>query len=243
MFGFNKTISLPGGQIYTLFQDMLNQPHLLIAGTTGSGKSVIVNGIILTALHSGPRDFQFILIDPKRVELSEYKKTPHCIRYASEPDSMVDALNLAMDITERRYKDMQRRGLKKCDGSHVYIIIDEYADLITTDKRRVQPLIQRICQIGRAARVHVIACTQCPLSSVIDTRIKVNFDSRVGLRTRSKQDSRNILDVPGLETLPKYGQGVYMTPAGMQLYNIPMYSDAEKVRILTFWTKKRRRVA
>lgn len=115
------------------------------------------------------------------------------------------------------------------------MVIDELADLMTTNKKQVQPLIQRLAQIGRAANVHIIAATQCPLSTVIPTPIKVNFDSRVGLRTRSKQDSRNILGLPGCETLPRYGQGYYMTPAGLQLYNIPMYSPAEVQRLVDYW--------
>ena len=95
--------------------------------------------------------------------------------------------------------------------------------------------MQRLAQIGRAANVHIIAATQCPLSAVIPTPIKVNFDSRVGLRTRSKQDSRNILGLPGCETLSRYGQGYYMTPAGLRLYNIPMYSPAEVQRLVDYW--------
>ena len=195
---------------------MLQQPHLLIAGATGSGKSVVINGIITTALKDSPAAVQFIFIDPKRVELVDYRPLPHTLKYASEPGDMVQALQYAMDTTERRYKAMQSRHEKNYSGGAVYVIIDELADLMTTNRKHVQPLIQRLAQIGRAANVHIIAATQCPLSAVIPTPIKVNFDSRVGLRTRSKQDSRNILGLPGCETLPRYGQGYYMTPAGLQ---------------------------
>ena len=214
---------------------MLQQPHLLVAGATGSGKSVVINGIMYTALFKSPAQVQFILIDPKRVELIDYKPLPHILRYASEPGEMVQALDYAMEITERRYKAMQARYIKNYDGGAVYIIIDELADLMTTARRQVQPVLQRLAQVGRAANVHIIAATQCPLASVIPTPIKVNFDSRVGLRTRSKQDSRNILGLPGCETLPRYGQGYYMTPAGLQLYNIPMYDPAEVQRLVDYW--------
>ena len=225
----------PTGDYFTLYKDMLKQPHLLIAGATGSGKSVVINGLVYTALYDSPAAVQFILIDPKRVELVDYKPLPHTVQYASEPGEMVQALEKAMEITESRYRAMQAQRVKKYSGAALYVIIDELADLMTTDRRHVQPLLQRLAQIGRAANVHIIAATQCPLSAVIPTPIKVNFDSRVGLRTRSKQDSRNILGLPGCETLPRYGQGYYMTPAGLQLYNIPMYSPAEVQRLVDYW--------
>ena len=237
-----KTIyTTPQGSVYALYKDMLTQPHLLVAGATGSGKSVVISGIIYTALHDSPAQVQFILIDPKRVELIDYKTLPHTITYASEPAAMIAALNQAMQITERRYITMQRHHEKKYNGSAVYVIIDELADLMTTNKRQVQPLLQRLCQIGRAANVHVIAATQCPLSAVIPTQIKVNFDSRVGLRTRSAQDSRNILGVKGCECLPRYGQGYYMTPEGLTLYNIPMHPAADIAQIVQYWQRSRPR--
>ena len=239
---FKKTWETPQGSYYNLFSDMLKQPHLLVAGATGSGKSVVINGIIATALKDSPAAVQFIFIDPKRVELIDYKRLPHTLQYASEPGDMVQALQLAIDTTERRYKEMQRQHLKQYPGGAVYVIIDELADLMTTNRKAVQPIIQRLAQIGRAANVHIIAATQCPLSAVIPTPIKVNFDSRVGLRTRSKQDSRNILGVAGCECLPRYGQGYYMTPAGLQLYNIPMYSPAEFARLVDYWQHTRPRL-
>ena len=164
---------------------MLQQPHLLIAGATGSGKSVVINGMMTTALKDSPAAVQFILIDPKRVELVDYKELPHTLRYSSEPGEMVQALQEAIAITDNRYRDMARQHVKKYGGGAVYVVIDELADLMTTNKKQVQPILQRLCQIGRAANVHVVAATQCPLSAVIPTPIKVNFDSRVALRTRS----------------------------------------------------------
>ena len=237
-----KTIwTTPQGSVYTLYKDMLQQPHLLVAGATGSGKSVVINGIIYTALHDSPAAVQFILIDPKRVELISYKTLPHTITYASEPAAMIAALNQAMQITESRYRAMQSRHERKYSGGAVYVIIDELADLRTTNKRQVQPLLQRLCQIGRAANVHVIAATQCPVSAVIPTPIKVNFDSRVALRTRSAQDSRNILGIKGCECLPRYGQGYYMTPEGLILYNIPMHPAEDITQIVQYWQRSRPR--
>lgn len=228
----------PRMEYYSLYADMLKQTHLLIAGATGSGKSVVINGIITTSLQYSPEQVQYILIDPKRVELIDYKPLPHTIIYASEPDTMVQALQRAVHLIEGRYAIMQRQHVKKYSGSNVYIVIDELADLMTTNKKQVQPLIQRIAQVGRAANVHIIAATQCPLSAVIPTPIKVNFDSRVGLRTRSKQDSRNILGCAGCERLPSYGQGYYMTAQGIELYRIPMYDNATTTHLIQHWTRQ-----
>ena len=133
--------------------------------------------------------------------------------------------------------------MKKYSGAALYVIIDELADLMTTDRRHVQPLLQRLAQIGRAANVHIIAATQCPLAAVIPTPIKVNFDARVALRTRSAQDSRNILYSRGCEDLPRYGQGYYMTPEGVKLYNIPMIDPAEIDRLITYWKHQRPRLS
>lgn len=237
----HKEWRTPPGQVYNLYRDILKQPHLLIAGATGSGKSVVINGLVYTAMYDSPAAVQFILIDPKRVELVDYKPLPHTLMYASEPGEMVEALEKAMDITESRYKAMQRQRVKKYPGGALYVIIDELADLMTTARRQVQPLIQRLAQVGRAANVHIIAATQCPLATVIPTPIKVNFDSRVALRTRSAQDSRNILGLTGCELLPRYGQGYYMTPDGLKLYNIPMQPQEDINALVKYWQRSRPR--
>lgn len=227
----------PGGEYSPLYLDMAKQPHLLIAGATGSGKSVVINGIIHALLTtSSPARCRFILIDPKRVELSMYRGLPHVLLYASEPGEPARALQEAIRLIDSRYALMQQQGTRTYAGSDVYVIIDELADLMTTDKRTVQPLLQRIAQIGRAARVHLIAATQCPLASVIPTAIKCNLDSRVGLRTRSAQDSRNILGLPGCEQLPRYGQGYYMTAEGISRYQLPMFSDGQIQNLINYWT-------
>lgn len=230
----------PQGACKGLYTDMLEQPHLLIAGATGSGKSVILNGLIYTALYHSPAAIQFILIDPKRVELADYRRLPHTLRYASEPAQMVEALRYAVTTMETRYRAMQWRREKKFDGPDIYVVIDELADLMTTNKKQVQPLLQRLGQVGRAACVHVIAATQCPIAAVIPTPIKVNFDARVGLRTRSAQDSRNILGFNGCETLPRYGEGYYMTPEEVTRHSIPMTPQEEIDRLITYWKKHRR---
>ena len=225
----------PGGKYYNLYADMLQQTHILIGGATGSGKSVLINGIMHTALLQSPAMYQFILIDLKRVELQDYKNLPHTLYYADSIEKALSALSLALQYIECRYQDMQRMHVKKFPGSCVYVVIDELADLMTVNKKAVTPLLQRIAQIGRAANVKIIAATQSPLATVIPTQIKVNFDTVIGLHTRSAQDSRNILGTSGCELLPRYGQGYYQTPKGIQLYEIPMYSDQETARILSYW--------
>lgn len=238
-----KTWKTPAGEAFNLYLNALAQTHLLIGGTTGSGKSVLVNGLIYTALFRAPSAVQFILIDPKRVELVEYKPLPHVLRYASEPDTMTAALDLAMNATESRFTVMQSEGVKKWRGGDLYVIIDELADLMTTNRKTVQPLLQRLCQIGRAARVHVVACTQTPISAVIPTQIKVNFDSRFILRTRTAQDSRNLMDRTGAELLPRYGQAYYSTPEYIPpaLVTVPMIPDDEISARVHWWMNQARK--
>lgn len=252
MFNFNQRKSggaplfryqSPSGERYKLYADMLKQPHLLIAGATGSGKSVVINALIYTALYNFPGDQSggslFILIDPKRVELVQYRDLPHVVRYASEPDTMRDALTLAMEICENRYKAMQKERVKKYTGSDLYIIIDEFADLMTTQKRFVVPIIQRLAQIGRAARVHIILATQTPIAKILPTEIKCNFDARVALRTRSAQDSRNITGLKGCESLPRYGYGYYMTPERNAVEALPMIDENELDARVEWWERQK----
>ena len=241
-----KTIyQTPTGQVSRLFLDMLAKPHVLLGGATGSGKSVTINGLIYAALFDSPAQRRFILIDPKRVELRDYASLPHTLMYASEPAQMIAALREALGICDARFKDMQRRGLREYDGSHIYVIIDELADLLTVKatKSDATTLIQRIGQIGRAARVHMIAATQSPVSAVIPTPIKVNFDTRVGFRTATAQDSRNIVAVKGCEQLPDpraagKGYAYYRDGANLTLYVIPMVSDIERRRLIAWWMDK-----
>lgn len=206
----------PTGTVPRLCLDILDQPHTLIAGATGSGKSVLINDLIYTALFSPPCDKQFILIDPKRVELRSYRKLPYTLIYASEPADMVSAINKAVDIMERRYKRMTRRGEKQSREPHIYIIVDEFADLMTTLKRQTVPALCRLAQLGRAANIHLILATQRPTKDIVTGQIKVNIDARVALRCPTAQDSRNIINTTGAEQLPRHGFCYYLTPDTMQ---------------------------
>ena len=227
----------PGVDIPAVYNDMTKQIHLLIAGKTGSGKSVVINGIIYSLLSQYfPEECKLVLVDPKRVELSSYKRLPHCLYYASEKNQIENAFTITLQEIENRYKAMQRQRVKKYTKGHIYLIIDELADLILTNKKIVLPYLQRIAQIGRAANVHIIAATQCPLTQVIPTEIKVNFDSILGLKTATKQHSRNIINIPGCENLPPYGEGYYITPKSFTREKLPMIEEKQLDTMIQYWT-------
>lgn len=242
LYSLHRKYITPGGSIYTIYRELAERPHLLIAGATGSGKSVALNGIIYTSLliHS-PFECQFCLIDPKKVELVQYKDLPHTARYASETIDIVRSLQWAVDETESRFSRMQLKKIKEYDGPHLYVIIDELADLMTTMKKETLPLLQRLAQIGRAARVHVIACTQNVMAVTIPTVLKCNFPAVLGLRTATAQQSRFLIATPGCEMLPNpktegKGYGFLRDGADLQKYQLHMYQDDEIQTVVNYWT-------
>jgi len=233
----------PGGmQCYAPFLRLADRPHLLIAGATGSGKSVALNGIITSMLmtHS-PFRFQLALIDPKKVELSQYATLPHCVRYACDPPEIVRTLQWAVQETEHRFSIMQMEGQREYDGAHLYVVIDELADLMVSIKKETLPLLQRLAQIGRAARVHVIACTQNVLAVTIPTVLKCNFSTILGLRTANKQQSRFLIAEGGCEMLPdpkREGKGYGFIRDGADLEKILIYKYPDSVidSVINWWT-------
>lgn len=233
-----KTWKTPQGKASALALDFIKQTHLLIAGTTGSGKSVIINNIIYTLLYKSPKEVKLILIDPKKVELVQYRDLPHTLAYASEQADIINTIKNTVALMEYRYKTMQKQGIKKSREADIYIIIDEYADLITTSKKAVECLICRIAQLGRAARVHLIIATQRPTRDIITGQVKVNIDSRLALRVPTAQDSRNIINIKGAELLSKYGQGYYLTPDTLtpQLVDISYIQETELADRVKWWT-------
>ena len=232
----------PGGDYSLLFDDCLKQTHLLIAGETGSGKSVFENGLMYTALLNAPCKVGFILIDPKLTELIAYKDLEHTIAYANDGKGMINALKQAIAIIMARNADMARKRIKTYEGSDIYVVVDELADLMTTHRKEAFPLLQRIAQIGRAAKVHLIACTQSPISKIIPTELKCNFTSRIGLRTISRQDSRNILDMAGCELLPEpaiehKAYCYYRRNGSIDKYIVPYTKEADINRLINHWRK------
>jgi S-DNA-T family DNA segregation ATPase FtsK/SpoIIIE len=231
-----------------LYADMLQQIHILIAGSTGSGKSTVVNGMIHAALRNSPARVGLILIDPKGTELGEYADLPHVIDYANRPADIPRALRGAVDLMHCRLADMKRRRLREYDGSDVYVIIDELMPIMTRPdiKRACYSPLLDLLALARAARVHVVACTQSPVAAVIPTPLKCNFDSRLALRTASAQDSRNIIGARGCECLPNpvidhRAEGYYMRGPEITLYQLPRVEDAERRRIIEFWEHSRPR--
>lgn len=233
----------PGGRVYRLYTHLADLPHLLIAGATGSGKSVTVNGIIYSLLATRlPSECGFILLDPKKVELIQYKDLPHTVRYASEPADMIEALYCALDETQRRFSEMQRAGVREYSGPDLYVIIDELADLMTAHKNTALPPLQRLAQIGRAAKVHVIACTQNVMAVTIPTVLKCNFPTILGLRTATAAQSRYLIASTGCEALPdpkKAGKGIGYLRDGADLnrYELYMYPDSEINSMIDYWTR------
>lgn len=231
----------PSGRVYTLFEGMAAQPHLLIAGATGSGKSVLENGIIATLLHHSPAKVRLILIDPKRVELRRYAALPHVLAYADTAPAILAALQRAREIVEERFRVMQREDRTEYDGADVYIIIDELAALMTTQKRDVLPILQYLGMIARAAHVHMIVCTQTVRADVLPTTLTCNFDSRIALRTSTRQQSRMIIDVPGCESFPSphlSGEAFcfYRVGADLVRWKIPYITPEEIESLCQWWT-------
>lgn len=239
----------PGGRVFRLYSALADRPHLLIAGATGSGKSVTVNGIIYALLATrAPSECGFILLDPKKVELVQYARLPHVVRYASEPSDMIDALNLAVKETDRRFSIMQQQGVKMFNGPDLYVIVDELADLMVSQKAAALPPLQRLAQVGRAARVHVIACTQNVMAVTIPTVLKCNFPTVLGLRTATAAQSRYLIASAGCETLPdpkKAGKGIGYLRDGADLdrYELYMYPEEEITRMINYWTAGARRAS
>ena len=238
-----KAYRTPSGMMcYTPFLDIASRPHLLIAGATGSGKSVALNGIITSLLmkHS-PFRCQFVLIDPKKVELSQYAVLPHAVKYACDHPDIVRSLQWTVDETERRFTYMQQKGMKEYEGSHMYVIIDELADLMVSIKKETLPLLQRLAQIGRAARVHVIACSQNIMAQTIPTVLRCNFSTILGLRTCNAQQSRFLISATGCEMLPDpkregKGYGFLRDGADLEKLMIYRYPNDQIESVIQWWT-------
>ena len=196
-------------QPFKWVMDLTASGRILIAGCSGSGKSVALKDIIFTLMAKDPNQNQFVFVDLKRVELKVFKSAPHTLTYVTEPQDVEQALNRVLMLIDARYRKMEQRNELKSSDPAVWVVIDEYADLVTICNKRIEKAIQRIAQIGRASKVFLILCTQCPLTTIITTPIKANFSARLACRTVCPQDSRNILNgMTGAEKLPKYGKAI-----------------------------------
>lgn len=200
-----------------------NMPHLLIAGATGSGKSVCVNNIILSLIYeNSPDELKFILVDPKRVELSVYNDLPYLLTpVINEADKTINALRWAVSEMEQRYKLLQaanKRNLESYNSAvivnklpYIVIVIDELADLMQVAAKEVESAIIRLAQMARAVGIHLVLATQRPSTNVITGLIKANITSRIAFSVASNIDSRTILDAAGAEKLLGKGDMLFMT--------------------------------
>jgi len=226
--------------------DLSAMPHLLIAGTTGSGKSVCINTIILSLLYKyTPEKCNLILIDPKMLELSAYEGIPHLLcPVITEAKKATAALGWAVKEMESRYKLMTSVGVKNIDGynskhkkhmPYIVVVVDEMSDLMLVAGKEIENYIQRLSQMARAAGIHIIMATQRPSVDVITGTIKANFPTRISFQVSSKIDSRTILGEQGAEQLLGKGDMLFMSSANRILrIHAPYVSESEIEKINSF---------
>jgi S-DNA-T family DNA segregation ATPase FtsK/SpoIIIE len=235
--------------------DLAKMPHLLIAGATGSGKSVAINSIIACILmHASPEEVRFVMIDPKRVELTGFAPIPHLAfsSIVTDVENVVGTLQAVIHEMESRYRRFSSLGVrnieafnkhKKCPGQIPYwvVIIDELADLMMAAPYEVEKQICRLAQLARATGIHLIVATQRPSVDVVTGLIKANFPTRIAFAMSSQVDSRTILDSAGAEKLLGRGDMLYMpTDAAKPRRLQGVYvSDQEIERLVEFWTQDR----
>ena len=235
---------------YPIVGDLVSMPHLLIAGTTGSGKSVCINTLILSILYKHtPETCKLILIDPKMLELSVYQGIPHLLSpVITEPKKATSALKWTVNEMETRYRKMTEEGVRnissfnekaKKEGKkvmpYIIVVVDEMADLMMVSGKQVENYIQRLAQMARAAGIHIIMATQRPSVDVITGTIKANFPTRISFQVTSKIDSRTILGEQGAEQLLGKGDMLFMSSASrMVRIHGPFVSDSEIEKVSTF---------
>ena len=235
--------------------DMTRMPHLLVAGATGSGKSVAINAFLCgLLLKHTPDELKLILVDPKMVELTVYNHIPHLLApVVTELERVVPTLKWATREMERRYKIFARHGVRNLEGfkhlarkrsdlepmPYILIVIDELADLMMLAPDETETYICRLAQMARATGIHLIIATQRPSVDVITGLIKANFPSRIAFAVTSQVDSRVILDGPGADMLLGRGDMLYMAADSARLVRIQgtYVSDREVERIVEFWRK------
>ena len=226
--------------------DLTSMPHLLIAGTTGSGKSVCINTIILSLLYRHTPDrCKFILIDPKMLELSTYEGVPHLLcPVITEAKKAASVLGWVVKEMESRYRLMTKEGVRNIDGyntkhklpmPYIVVVVDEMSDLMLVAGKEIENYIQKLSQMARAAGIHIIMATQRPSVDVITGTIKANFPTRISFQVTSKIDSRTILGEQGAEQLLGKGDMLYMSSANKIIrIHAPFVSDNEIEKINSF---------
>jgi len=246
----------------TVTADLASMPHLLIAGSTGSGKSVAINAMIMSVLYKAtPDEARLILVDPKRLELGVYEGVPHLFTpIITEPKLAANALRNAVREMERRLKLLAEKGVRNVDQynrlfdddepglfdeqsdeprrlPYIIIIIDELADLMMLDQGNVEESITRLAQMARAVGIHLILATQRPSVDVITGLIKANFPARISFRVATKVDSRTILDANGAESLLGRGDMLYLPSGSARVHRLhaPFVAEKEIAAVVEFW--------
>ncbi len=241
--------------------DLAAMPHLLIAGSTGSGKSVAINAMIMSMLYKAtPEQVRLILVDPKRLELGVYEGVPHLYTpIITEPKLAANALRNAVREMERRLKLLAEKGVRNIDQfnklfdasapslfdneeregpiPYIIIIIDELADLMMLDGNNVEESITRLAQMARAVGIHLVLATQRPSVDVITGLIKANFPARISFRVATKVDSRTILDANGAEALLGRGDMLYLPSGSARVHRLhaPFVTEKEIAAVVEFW--------
>src|SRR5690349_3285336 len=245
--------------------DLATMPHLLIAGSTGAGKSVSVNAMITSILmRATPDDVRFIMVDPKRLELGMYEDIPHLLTpVVMDPKLAANALRWAVREMEERYKTLAAFGVRNIEQYNrnvrqlqerkeadepepprplpfIVVVVDELADLMMVAGNEVEESIARLAQMARAVGIHLILATQRPSVDVITGLIKANLPSRISFRVSSKIDSRTILDGNGAEQLLGKGDMLFLPPASSRFVRLhgPYISEQESARLASFLRKQ-----
>jgi DNA segregation ATPase FtsK/SpoIIIE, S-DNA-T family len=247
--------------------DLAAMPHLLIAGSTGTGKSVFINSLMMSILYkASPEEVKMVLVDPKRLELNLYENIPHLIApVVTDPKIASNVLRNATREMENRLKLLAQRGVRNIDQynrtfkkeqslslfdnleetehkplPYLIIVIDELADLMMVDTNNVEESITRLAQMARAVGIHLILATQRPSVDVITGLIKANFPARISFRVASKVDSRTILDSNGSESLLGRGDMLYLPAGSARLHRIhgPLVSEDEITAVCDFWREQ-----
>src|SRR3989339_243430 len=229
-----------------MIADLAEMPHLLIAGTTGSGKTVCVNGIIMSMiLNVTPDEVKFVMVDPKMVEMAQYNDIPHLLcPTVTDSQKASAALQWVVSEMETRYRALSKEGVRNLQGynarghkmPYIVVIIDELADLMQVSAKTVESSITRIAQLSRAVGIHLILATQRPSVDVITGVIKANFPARISFKVASKIDSRTVLDANGADKLLGKGDMLFMRPGEAKLIRAQasFLKDAEIERVVAF---------
>jgi DNA segregation ATPase FtsK/SpoIIIE, S-DNA-T family len=235
-----------------VFADIAKMPHVLVAGTTGSGKSVLINSFIASLLfRAAPTEVKLILIDPKRVELTAYNDIPHLlVPVVVEPEESVSALKWALKEMDKRYREFAKNGVRNIDSynelagfqafPYIVIVIDELADLMALAPVEVEDSIARIAQMARATGIHLVVSTQRPSVDVITGLIKANIPARIAFTVSSMVDSKVIIDTPGAEKLLGRGDMLYVPPDQAKPTRIQgaFVSEQDVKRLVTYIKSK-----